>query len=79
MQVTAKVLWCCELQSELSRYRAKIVRHDFIQLIEDGGRWEQKQQVQQQCDDADWGYFNATLCSGETKSVHAPAELDEYV
>ena len=52
------------------RYRAKIVRGDFIQMIEEGGRWEKKKAVIQQCDTEDWGYFSALLCNGSVQCVH---------
>lgn len=58
------------------RYRAKIVRGDFIQMIEEGGRWEKKKAVIQQCDTEDWGYFSALLCNGSVQCVHAPTELE---
>ena len=62
------------------KYRAKIVRHDFIQNIEDGGRWEKKQKVFQRCNKDEWGYFNVALCNGTTQTMHGPPELDpDYV
>ena len=59
------------------KYRAKIVRGDFIQAIEDGGRWEKKATVIQGYDKDEWAYFNAMNCDGVTNSIHAPARLDE--
>lgn len=67
---------CVAQEGDFLKYRAKIVRHDFIQAIEDEGRWEHKQTVLQKVDDSDYAYFYCTLCNGSTQTVMGPAELD---